>query len=201
MTPIEVECGIWVDHHDRAPASGHPDDLRATRDGPAWRRAQRLGARGLLRRLLDRVVPAAAGAEIETCPGGRPRLKGWPQIGISLSHDEGLAAVAVAIGRHVGVDVQTPPRDLSEGLVRRCLRERAPAVLSLDAEARATEFAWIWSVQEACVKCEGSGLAGRPWCIDVPAGAAAGRWRDVTWRMLRRHTAIPISCAFGEPRC
>ncbi|KVT52582.1 4'-phosphopantetheinyl transferase family protein [Burkholderia ubonensis] len=201
MTPLEIAPRAWVGFDAQPPASQHPDDLAATRDWPGWRRAQSLGARGLLRALLTRVAPAAADATLRAAPSGQPRLEGWPSLGISLSHDGGVAAVAVGVDRPVGIDVQMPPDDLSERLLHRCLRAQAPAVLRLDAPARALEFAWIWSVQEACVKCTGAGLAGQPWRIDVPLGAATGRWRDVGWRTLRHCSDLPISCAFGEPAC
>ncbi|WP_186156455.1 4'-phosphopantetheinyl transferase family protein [Burkholderia gladioli] len=201
MTPLEFAPCAWACFDPQPPISQHPDDLAATHDWPAWRRAQTLGARGLLRALLARVAPNAAVAPLRAALGGQPRLVGWPSLGVSLSHDGGVAAVAVAIDRAVGIDVQLPPDDLSERLVQRCLRAQAPAVLKLSPSGRALEFAWIWSVQEACVKCTGAGLAGQPWRIDVPLGAATGRWRDVGWCTLRHCSDFPISCAFGDPAC
>ena len=61
---------------------------------------------------------------------------------------------------------------------------------------RSREFAWVWTVQEACVKAAGTGFAGRPWSIDVPARAAHGRWGRYRWRSLRGVSPVPFSCAF-----
>jgi len=103
--------------------------------------------------------------------------------------------------RRVGVDVQLPPPEVSDGLLRRCLRDRAGELTALPQAVRAREFAWVWSVQEACVKADGTGIAGRPWSIDVPVRPRSGRWRDLTWLSLRDHSGIPLSCAFGESLC
>lgn len=182
--------------------TSYPPTLNAANNSDHQERIERrVACAQLLRALLTRVAPAAAAATLRAAPSGQPRLEGWPSLGISLSHDGGVAAVAVGVNRPVGIDVQMPPDDLSKRLVQLCLRAQAPAVLLLDPPARALEFAWIWSVQEACVKCTGAGLAGQPWRVDVPLGAAAGRWRDVGWRTLRHCSDFPISCAFGEPAC
>jgi 4'-phosphopantetheinyl transferase len=196
-----VAPGVWVDYTRRPTASAHPADVRAASGLPRWRRREMLAGRALLRALLADVAPAAAGAELVPAVNGKPVLGGWPRVGVSVSHDRDAVAAAVALDRPVGVDVQLPPDRISDLVIRRCLRERAADLIALPPANRATEFAWVWSVQESCVKADGSGMSGRPWAIDVPLRPRSGWWRDLTWIALRDHTDVPVSCAFGEPTC
>jgi 4'-phosphopantetheinyl transferase len=96
----------------------------------------------------------------------------------------------------VGLDVQHAPPELTDALVRRCARERAGQLAGLPARRRSWEFAWMWTVQEACVKAAGTGLSGRPWAVDVPLPAARGTWQGYRWISLRRHASVPLSCAY-----
>lgn len=198
---VQIATGVWTDYTHRAVVSEHPDDQRAVTGLPRWRQRELLAARGLLRALLAEVAAEAAGACLVRMASGKPTLDGWPQVGISVSHDGDVVAAAVALGRSVGVDVQLPPERVSDRVVRRCLRERTSDLDALPPAVRAAEFAWVWSVQESCVKADGSGMSGRPWAIDVPVQPHAGRWRELTWVALRDHTNVPMSCAFGEPTC
>lgn len=198
---LQIAPTTWIDF-GRCPAqSTHPADLNLTFGLPQWRRSEMLAARGLLRALLVKVAPACADADLIFAANGKPVLEGWPKIGVSWSHDKDAVAVAVSIGRHVGVDIQLPATQPDERMVHRCLRNRAADLLSLPAADQALEFAWVWSVQEACVKCNGTGISGRPWAIDVPLRPLAGRWRDISWIALRHQTELPISCALGEALC
>ncbi|MGW0331793.1 4'-phosphopantetheinyl transferase family protein [Streptomyces sp. NPDC003011] len=208
--PVTVEAapGVWVAWGRAATASAHPADLADVRDRPRWQRRQSLAARGLLRALLAEVCPGTEGVPLTAGARGRPVLEGLPGLGVSLSHDGAddasggdLVAAAVAPGRRVGVDVQLPPGpDLPPGLVRRCLRERAAELSPLPADRRALEFAWVWTVQEACVKADGTGIAGRPWSLDIPVRPSTGTLGDLTWIALRHLSVHPVSCAFGDLR-
>ncbi|MFI7513534.1 4'-phosphopantetheinyl transferase family protein [Micromonospora echinofusca] len=175
-----------------------PSDLATVGDLPAGPRAERLAARALLRLLLAAELGRTAGATpIAAHDGGQPHLPEWPGVSVSLSHDAGTVAAALGRGVPVGVDVQVPV-PAPPALLRRCC---APAVRTaldrLPEPARDREFAWIWTVQEACVKATGAGLAGRPWAIAVPAGRRTGRWADLRWVSLRGHTRVPASVAYG----
>ncbi|SEC38593.1 4'-phosphopantetheinyl transferase [Streptomyces sp. 3213] len=196
----EITDGVWVlcrsDRTATDPAELHRDDLAQAEGLPSWRAEEFLAGRATLRRLIHEVRPDLADTAIRPDAQGRPCLVGHPDIGVSISHDGGLSAAAVAPGRRVGVDVQLPPAELSEGMLRRCLKGHAAQLEKLTAAERAREFAWVWTVQESCVKAAGTGLAGRPWSIAVPPGHRHGRWGRYRWASLRDSSPIPVSCAF-----
>ncbi|MEO3755840.1 hypothetical protein [Streptomyces sp. B6B3] len=189
--PVRVAaCRIAEAPVDRCP----PDDLAAADGLPAPRAAERLAARGLLRRLLAETTDGeAAAAPLRAEPSGRPVLAGHPDLAVSLSHADGWVAAAVG-RRRVGVDVQPPRSGIAAAGRPRSARRRGPCRLP-DAPTD-LEAAWIWSVQEACVKATGDGLAGLPWRIPVAPGAVAGRWGGLRWAALRAHFPLPVSCAW-----
>lgn len=162
---------------------------------PRWRTAEFLAGRSLLRNLLRRTT-GRAGAPIEPDPRGRPVLAGVPGIGVSISHDERFVAACVGRDAAVGVDVQTPPQQVEDRLLRRVLHTQADRLADAPPAHRARELAWVWTVQEAVVKARGLGLAALPWTIDVPLGMGRGQWEQYRWVSLRRHSQIPLSCAF-----
>ncbi|WP_063777050.1 4'-phosphopantetheinyl transferase superfamily protein [Streptomyces humi] len=174
----------------------HQDDLDQAAGFPPWRAAEFLAGRATLRRLIREVRPDLADSAVRPDAWGRPGLVGHPDVGVSISHDGGLSAAALAPGRRVGVDVQLPPDGPSDGMLRRLLREHAAPLERLPAPERARELAWVWTVQESCVKAAGTGLAGRPWAIAVPPGRRYGRWGRYRWASLRDTSPIPLSCAF-----
>ncbi|MEU3838643.1 4'-phosphopantetheinyl transferase superfamily protein [Streptomyces sp. NPDC028635] len=198
---VPVAPGVWLAAGDGGdlPVSTHPGDRHTARSMPARRAREFLTGRGLLRRLLLEVRPEAADAPTVAGPHGAPRLEGHPGLGVSIAHDAGTVAAAVAVGRAVGVDVQHPPQWASPTLARRLLRERTAQLDTLPAPAAARELAWVWTAQEACAKATGRGLAVRPWTIDVPLGARSGTWRGLAWHSLRDRFGTPLSCAFTAP--
>jgi 4'-phosphopantetheinyl transferase len=173
-------------------------DMRSAARLTPWRIPEHLAVRTLLRRLLGEVADASvAGSPLAARPSGQPFLAERPEIGVSLSHTDGWVAAAVHLCGAVGVDVQAPVSP-GERLAQRCCTPSARQALSrLPKPDRDTEFAWIWSVQEACVKAAGLGVAGLPWTISVEVGQRTGRWRDVRWRALRHSWPVPVSCAHG----
>lgn len=198
--PVSVEDGVWVvtaSVTEFAP-SVHRDDRRRAETLPEWRAAEFLAGRGLLRALLTTVHPRLADLEVVPDPRGKPRLRGHPGIGVSVSHSRGTVAAAVAVGRALGVDVQRPEETFSPALAHRLLRERAADLADLPAARAAQELAWVWTAQEACAKADGDGIRARPWSIDVPPGAREGTWGEYRWVSLRDHSPIPLSCAFTD---
>lgn len=176
-----------------------PRDCEATAHLPEHRQLESLGARTLLRWLLRSVDRALFALPIVTDPSGRPRLEGGPRdVGISLSHDNGHLAAAVSDASQVGVDVQQPLESPDDRLLRRCLNEHAARALLLEPEQRMRLQAEVWTVQEACVKAEGTGLSGSPWTIDVQPGDQQGRWRDYSWRALHHNFPVPAAVAWHD---
>lgn len=102
--------------------------------------------------------------EMTIRPGGKPELAPLPHLPplrYNLSHSEGLAMVAVAINREVGVDVEyvRPFRDI-ESIVERYFApgERATWQALPDHE-RVAAFFRCWTRKEAYLKARGIGLS------------------------------------------
>jgi 4'-phosphopantetheinyl transferase len=173
-------------------------DLATAAGLPDWQVRGHLAARAVLRGLAASLIgPAAATAPILADPRGQPFLSVRPDVGVSLSHTDGWVAAGVHLCGAIGVDVQAPV-PVSGRLIKRCctpstqrLMSRWPAVL------RNAEFAWIWSVQEACVKAVGLGVAGMPWAIPVEVGQDRGQWRGLPWSAWRGRWPVAVSCALG----
>ncbi|MEV0395170.1 4'-phosphopantetheinyl transferase family protein [Polymorphospora rubra] len=197
VTPgVEVAVAHQTRLVDLAPSTV---DLAASADLPPDRRAEWLAVRALLRTLLVAELGERAGTvAIGAHPGGQPHLPRRPDLFVSLSHDDGFVAAAVGLGVPVGVDVQVPV-PAPPALLRRCCRPDVRAALDrLPQPARDLEFAWLWTVQEACVKATGAGLAGEPWTIPVPYGRHRGRWRELCWVSLRGRVDVPVSVAYRD---
>lgn len=173
-------------------------DLEAARGLAPWRAAERLAGRALLRALLASEFDAAVARSPISCrPSGQPYLAGYPDIAVTVSHDSGYLAAGVALGTRIGIDVQAPV-PATEGLIRRCCDQHGRRLLAaMPAPERDRELARIWTVQEACVKATGDGLAGRPWAIPVPVGDHEGRWGVHAWRTLPDECPFPVSVAYG----
>lgn len=164
-------------------------------DGPAdEHRAGRVLLDGLLARSAG---PELAGARVAKGDNGRPYLPAHPRIGVSVSHSGGYVAAGVGLGRRVGVDTEVPA-PVSPGLRERCCSRTALGALRrLPPERGRREFVRIWTVQEACVKGAGLGLAGAPWRIPVEVGQHRGHWNGFTWRSLPDRFPVPVSCAYS----
>ncbi|HEX8306479.1 MAG TPA: hypothetical protein VF612_16515 [Jatrophihabitans sp.] len=188
---------VWVATQEAGAVRGMatPSDVQAAPDQPRWRRAEFLAGRRLLRELLRAVAPEHAERAIVAEVSGRPVLAGADRLAVSVSHDGDRIAAGVGRCGCLGVDIQLPPAELSEAVVKRCVRSPLPS----DPAERALEFAWIWSIQEACVKASGQGMAGAPWLIEVQPGAVTGRWGEYRWQALRE-SGIPLSCAYEVAR-
>jgi 4'-phosphopantetheinyl transferase len=199
---VQLRAGVWAAASEIGPLSGlaaSRSDLDAARGLPAARARPHLAACVLLRLLVAQAAgPAAASSLLAARAHGQPFLAAAPLVGVSMSHTDDWVAAAVHLCGQVGVDVQAPVA-VTGGLLQRCCTPSARLALSRMAEeTRDVEFAWIWSVQEACVKTTGLGLAGLPWAVPVEAGQRCGRWRQIRWVALRGRWPIPVSCAHGR---
>lgn len=121
-----------------------------------------VAARWALRRVLEGYLgePAAA-IELELGDNGKPRLPEGAGIEFNLSHSNGLALVAVAEGREVGVDVELiePDRDLITLAERALGPDDVAAVRAASESERPATFYAAWTRHEARLKCLGTGLS------------------------------------------
>lgn len=154
-------------------------------------RALYTAAHGGLRVLLSRHLgEAPESLKFEVTELGKPYLVGGAGLSFNLSHSGELAAVALAVEREVGIDVEHG-RTLhaEEGVARRVLTpDELDRYLALDGDERRRFLLWVWARKEALVKASGQGVReslttlscvpGRadPWSVvdlDVPGYAAA----------------------------
>ncbi len=120
-----------------------------------------VAARWALRRVLENYLEEpAAEIALELGDNGKPRLRNGDGIEFNLSHSNGLALVAVAAGREVGVDVELiePGRDLVALAERALDPDDVAAVRDASDAERPTVFYAAWTRHEARLKCLGTGL-------------------------------------------
>lgn len=155
-------------------APGLPHDvLVQALDSEERRRAERMSmggrewaaAHGALRVILAGYldVPAASLRFARTA-AGKPRLDGVDGVEFSFAHTDGLALVAVASDRELGVDVE---RENDRTDIAAVAREFLPPpdVAGLERtppQSRRSAFFAAWARHEALLKLRGQGLADRP---------------------------------------
>ena len=140
--------------------------VRAGRFLQELHRSRFLVGRAALRVLLGRYLGVAP-RDVALVYGehGKPRLaseSGGPHpLRFNLSHCGGVALLAFALGREVGVDVERPRVGLdAEGIAERFFSRRESAELrALPVGQRSSAFASGWTRKEAYLKGLGSGLA------------------------------------------
>ncbi|WP_214976870.1 4'-phosphopantetheinyl transferase superfamily protein [Streptomyces sp. ISL-100] len=167
----------------------------------APRRAREFTAgRALLRWALERSLGSWVRAtRVARTDRGKPVLEDLPSIGISVSHSGETVAVAVAVGRAVGVDIQgpTPP---TAGLLNRCCSvEQQRELAVLPPERQAAALARRWTIHEACAKATGTGLKRWPETYPGALLADGGTWRALRWRVLQPLPAFALAVAFDQP--
>lgn len=101
-------------------------------------------------------LQSGAGGIIETLSGG-----GSDALRFNLSHSGGIALLALARGRDVGVDVEFMRADIStDELAERFFSLREVASLrALPSAIRRTAFFKCWTRKEAFIKAKGGGLS------------------------------------------
>jgi 4'-phosphopantetheinyl transferase len=148
---------------ERLSATLDPDELRrADRFYSSTHRARFIVGRGSLRAILSRylgIEPVAVAFRYGD--RGKPELEGAEPLRFNLAHSGGLAVLAVATGRTVGVDVeQVRPMQDFERIVERFFSpaERS-AFFALPEGRRAEAFFRGWTCKEAYMKATGEGFA------------------------------------------
>lgn len=118
--------------------------------------------RGELRRILGRYLALPPHAiAIDYGTEGKPlcatQANGWT-LHFNLSHSENLAALAVANGFEIGIDVENV-RPIEESLPTQVFSARERAVFDALPEAqREAVFFETWARKEACLKALGTGF-------------------------------------------
>jgi len=164
---------------ERLPAAERERAASFLREEPGRRW---VAARWALRRVLENYLEEpAAEIALELGENGKPCLRNHGGIEFNLSHSNGLALVAIAEGREVGVDVELiePGRDLVALAERALPPKDAAAVRAASESERPSVFYAAWTRHEAHLKCLGTGLGGSPSedaaveNVDVAPGYAA----------------------------
>ena len=141
------------------------EQARAERFYSPLDRARYVASRGILRALLARYLGIPAG-ELRLCCGalGKPALAlgGRDQdLRFNLSHSQGLALLAFALRREVGVDLEyVRPSLKDDRLAERFFSPREVAALRALPESFRTEaFFHCWTRKEAYIKARAGGLS------------------------------------------
>lgn len=168
--PERVAATVWrlalVDAPDDAyllPLLEPAERQRAERYGNAAARRRFLVCRAALRLLLaERLQTEPSSLRLITGDHGKPHLAGQPAgISFNVSHTDGLALIALADGRPLGVDVEVfRPARSQEAIARRCF---APPEFirwqALPQDRRLAAFYTLWTRKEAFAKAVGKGIA------------------------------------------
>jgi 4'-phosphopantetheinyl transferase len=162
-----------LDAHERARA----ERFRFQRD-----RARFVARRAFLRKVLAGYVGVPPdGIRYLTSSLGRPELDPAGGLTFSTSHADGLAVVAVASGRPVGVDLERvrPIPDALELASRFFSAREHEHLASLPDAIRSAAFLRLWTRKESYVKAIGAGMSRPFGDIDVldPRGKLARRLR------------------------
>ena len=204
---------------DRLAATLAPDELaRADRLRVPRGRGRFIAGRGALRAILGRYLGEPAGRLAFLYGGrGKPALPGTG-LEFNLTHSGGLALLAVARGRAVGVDIEEArPMADADRLVERFFSPReVAAYLALPAAERPAAFFRCWTRKEAYMKATGLGM-GQPldgFDVSLAPGdpprllAVAGRPGEADrWSMHDLHpgpgyaAALLVEGAAGAIRC
>lgn len=145
----------WLDPKETARAAGF-----ATQGLREDFLASRLLLRGVLAAWLGRAPGALTFVER---PGGKPVLTFPSAPTFSLSHSSGVSALYVASHGELGLDVECVRPQLRNGLIalaQEYFAEDEYAWLKQkDDVAQQYHFLRLWTLKEAVLKAEGSGLA------------------------------------------
>jgi 4'-phosphopantetheinyl transferase len=135
--------------------------------------------RVLLEQSLNRrAAPPPEGWRLALNPHGKPALvphPSSPDLRFNISHTGGAVAVALALGRDIGVDAESIDRSVDPLAIARSQFAPAEAALleSLAEPARRRAFFQLWTLKEAYAKATGEGLslplAGFAFTLDPPA--------------------------------
>jgi 4'-phosphopantetheinyl transferase len=119
-------------------------------------------ARGFLRCLLGQYLNLdPASICFSYGDKGKPVLCSGSTLQFSLTHSNGIAAIALTSGCQIGVDLEHVRRmnDMQQIADRYFCSEEAAEIMSLSSEERARAFFCCWTRKEAYIKAIGDGLS------------------------------------------
>ena len=129
--------------------------------------ASRAALRLLLGRYLDR---GPASIEFAYSDHGKPILVGeTASIGFNVSHSGNWTLIAITKNTDVGVDIEeiNANVDIHEVAAMVFSQKESAHFFSLSIDAQRTFFFEVWTIKEAFLKAEGSGLAISPSSIEA----------------------------------
>lgn len=118
--------------------------------------------RGTLRLLLARYLGGTPQqVRLRSAANGKPFLEGENDLCFNVSHTDGLALLAFAKRRAIGVDVENLARETEvEQLAERFFSEtERQALRKLSGEELKAAFFRCWTRKEAYIKAKGNGLS------------------------------------------
>ncbi len=140
-------------------------------------------------------------------PHGKPELAGALAPGrcgthVSLSHSDGVALLAVTVGRRVGVDIQQLPRRFdATGMAMRYYPHAEAQYVAAAGEpgAQIRRFIGLWARKEACVKVAGGRLM-QGMALPVQAADRAARMGVVVYQPAEPTTGAYLVRDLAVPR-
>ena len=109
----------------------------------------------LLMEGLQKEYGITGAPEFEYLAGGKPIIKGHPEIHFSFSHSGNVALCAID-SRPVGADVETT-RKITPSLIAYTMNEEEQALIASAPESRQA-FLALWTKKEAALKLTGEGI-------------------------------------------
>jgi len=185
------EIDLWCFDLDRDPVLVGPlfellsDDerMRADKYVFAKDRTQFIVCRATLRKILGGYL-AVSPHQIRFSAGhfGKPSLSEHNDVRFNVSHSHGLAVIAVAQSREVGVDIEYISLDFDVMSVAPRLFSAAECseMRSLSPAARAIKFFEGWTRKEALLKAIGDGLSSS----DEIQSVASLIGKDIVYRSV-----------------
>lgn len=140
------------------------EQVRAARYTQASDRLAFAAGRALVRTTLSRIASAPPGGwRFLRGRNGKPQMEPHADLQFSISHTSGMVAAAAAVGRAVGVDVESKSIEISiSEIAKDWFAPSEQALLaSLAGEARREAFFSLWTLREAYAKARGEGLSQR----------------------------------------
>ncbi|MEW1818816.1 4'-phosphopantetheinyl transferase family protein [Streptomyces diastaticus] len=138
--------------------------------------------------------------------GGRPFLRGFDQLDVSLSHTGDLLVVAVSRTGRIGVDAEPVDREIPFGVLgrRMCTPAEAAPLAGLTPERQARGLLRLWTLKEAYTKALGQGMRlgftefgfgddGAPVTADG-SPAPGGDWTFSTHPVLDGRYLVSTAC-------